>query len=265
VSPSLPPLAGDAQISPPALDVVEISHRYGSRVALDRVSLRVNSASFTVLLGLNGAGKSTLFSLITRLFATQRGRISIYGHDISRQTGAALSQLGIVFQSRALDADISVLQNLVYHAALHGMGRREAVARASVVMARVGLADRIGERVNRLSGGQIRRVEIARALLHRPRLLLLDEPTAGLDVKARAAILSHVRALLIDEGIGVLWATHLIDEAARGDDVAILHEGRILAQGKLDDIVAASGENNMGGAFARLVGCTKRDQEETLA
>src|SRR5580658_1687910 len=162
-----PPAERPAGQTVPALAVEAVSHAYGRRQALADITFAIAPSSFTVLLGLNGAGKSTLFSLITRLFATQRGRISIYGHDISRQTGAALSQLGIVFQSRALDADISVLQNLVYHAALHGMGRREAVARASVVMARVGLADRIGERVNRLSGGQIRRVEIARALLHR--------------------------------------------------------------------------------------------------
>jgi ABC-2 type transport system ATP-binding protein len=258
-------MGADLQISPAALDVVQVSHCYGSRAALNKVSLRVEPASFTVLLGLNGAGKSTLFSLVTRLYATRQGRISIYGHDISRQTGAALSQLGIVFQSRALDADISVLQNLVYHAALHGIGRREAVARSSVVLRRVGLADHIGERVNRLSGGQIRRVEIARALLHRPRLLLLDEPTVGLDVKARASILSHVRGLLIEEGIGVLWATHLIDEAIPGDDVAILHEGRILAQGKLNDIVGASGEKDMGGAFAELVGRATPGDRETAA
>ena len=263
LSPS--PLSASAQISPAALDVVQVSHRYGARGALTEVSLRVEPASFTVLLGLNGAGKSTLFSLVTRLYATQQGRISIYGHDISQQTSAALSQLGIVFQSRALDADISVLQNLIYHAALHGIGRREAVARSSVVLQRVGLADRISERVNRLSGGQIRRVEIARALLHRPRLLLLDEPTVGLDVNARASILSHVRGLLTEEGVGVLWATHLIDEAARGDDVAILHEGRILAQGKLNDIVAASGEKDMGGAFAKLVGRATPDERETAA
>jgi ABC-2 type transport system ATP-binding protein len=239
--------------SPPALEITRLSHRYGARLALDDVDLRVAPSSFTVLLGLNGAGKSTLFSLITRLYATQSGRISIYGHDVGRAPSAALTELGVVFQSRALDADISVLQNLIYHAALHGIGRRDAIARSTAVLARVGLADRLGERVNRLSGGQMRRVEIARALLHRPRLLLLDEPTVGLDVSARSSILSHVRGLLIEENIGVLWATHLIDEAAPGDNVAVLHQGRIVAAGPLDDIVAANGEMNMGEAFARLV------------
>ena len=250
----------EPQTSLAALEVSQVSHRYGARLALDEVSLRVEPSSFTVLLGLNGAGKSTLFSLITRLYATRQGRISIYGHDVARQTGAALAQLGVVFQSRALDADISVVENLIYHAALHGIGRREAIARSSAALTRVGLAERLGERVSRLSGGQMRRVEIARALLHKPRLLLLDEPTVGLDVKARASILSHVRGLLVEERIGVLWATHLIDEAAPGDNIVVLHEGRILAKGQLNEIVAESGEKDMGGAFAQLVQCATSDE-----
>jgi ABC-2 type transport system ATP-binding protein len=238
--------------SPSALEVENVSHAYGARRALDAVSLRVEPGSFTVLLGLNGAGKSTLFSLITRLYATRAGRISIYGFDVARQTGAALAQLGVVFQSRALDADISVQQNLIYHAALHGIGRSEAIARAAIVLQRVGLGDRLRERVGKLSGGQIRRVEIARALLHRPRLLLLDEPTVGLDVNARADILGHVRALVKAENIGVLWATHLIDEAQPDDDVVILHNGRVEARGRVRDLVSESGEKDLAGVFGRL-------------
>jgi ABC-2 type transport system ATP-binding protein len=236
----------------PALDVKGVSHHYGARKALDGVSFTVAPASFTVLLGLNGAGKSTLFSLITRLYATREGRISIYGRDIAQEPSAALGQLGIVFQSRALDADISVEQNLIYHAALHGLGRREALTRAHAVLGRVDLADRLHESVSKLSGGQMRRVEIARALLHRPRLLLLDEPTAGLDVKARAAILNHVRGLLAEEHIGVLWATHLIDEAMPGDDVVILHRGRVLAHGPVHEVIARSAESDLAGAFGKL-------------
>jgi ABC-2 type transport system ATP-binding protein len=242
----------NAPHSTPALEVHGVSHRYGARLALDSVSFAVAPGSFTILLGLNGAGKSTLFSLITRLYATREGRISIYGHDVAREPSAALGQLGVVFQSRALDVDISVEQNLVYHAALHGIGRREAVERSRAALARVDLADRLHERVAKLSGGQMRRVEIARALLHRPRLLLLDEPTVGLDVRARAAILKHVRGLLRDQRIGVLWATHLIDEAMSGDDVVILHHGRVLAKGPIDDLVAGSGEKDLAGVFAKL-------------
>jgi ABC-2 type transport system ATP-binding protein len=243
-----------AQVSKPisALEVAGVGHDYGARRALDQVDFDVAPASFTVLLGLNGAGKSTLFSLITRLHATRRGRISIYGHDVAREPGAALARLGVVFQSRALDLDISVEQNLVYHAALHGIGRRDALVRARAALARVDLVDRLRERVSALSGGQTRRVEIARALLHQPRLLLLDEPTVGLDVKARAAILEHARRLVAEERIGVLWATHLIDEARPGDDVVILHRGRVLARGPIEAILARHGGNDLAAVFAKL-------------
>ena len=144
------------------------------------------------LLGLNGAGKSTLFSLVTRLFGIQTGSISIFGHDISRAPGEALRQLGVVFQPRTLDLDLSLMQNLLYHAALHSISRKDARLRADDVLTRIGLADRAGGEGRDLSGGQMRRLEIARALLHRPRLLLLDEATVGLDVKARADILDHI-------------------------------------------------------------------------
>src|SRR5262249_8142112 len=156
----------------------------------------IEPATFTVLLGLNGAGKSTLFSLVTRLYGTQRGTIRIFGYDVARFSGEALRMLGIVFQPRTLDLDLSVVQNLVYHAPRHGIGAAEARRRASGLLSRIGLADRARDKVRDLSGGQMRRIEIARALLHRPRLLLLDEATVGLDIKSRADILDHVRALV---------------------------------------------------------------------
>ena len=210
----------------PALSIADISHSYGPRRALIDVSFTVAPASFTALLGLNGAGKSTLFSLVTRLFGMQAGRIGIFGHDIGLAPGEALRLLGVVFQPRTLDLDLSVTQNLLYHAALHGIARREARIRSDEVLSRIGLADRTASKVRDLSGGQMRRLEIARALLHRPRLLLLDEATVGLDVKARADILNHVRQLVTEQGIGVLWATHLFDEIMPGDDLVVLHQGR---------------------------------------
>ena len=238
----------------PALSIDGVSHSYGARHALIDIGFTVAPASFTALLGLNGAGKSTLFSLITRLFGIQRGHIGIFGHDVARAPGEALRLLGVVFQPRTLDLDLSVTQNLLYHAALHGIARRDARERSREVLARIGLADRAGSKVRDLSGGQMRRLEIARALLHRPRLLLLDEATVGLDVKARADILSHVRQLVTEQGIGVLWATHLFDEIVPGDDLVVLHQGRVLARGPVGAIVADTGAHDINSAFMRLTG-----------
>jgi ABC-2 type transport system ATP-binding protein len=238
----------------PALSIGNVSHSYGARRALIDVDFTVAPASFTALLGLNGAGKSTLFSLITRLFGIQAGHIGIFGHDIGRAPGEALRLLGVVFQPRTLDLDLSVMQNLLYHAALHGIGRRDARGRAEEVLTRIGLADRASSKVRDLSGGQMRRLEIARALLHRPRLLLLDEATVGLDVKARADILAHVRQLVTEQGIGVLWATHLFDEIAPGDDLVVLHQGRVLARGELADVLKQTGTQDINAAFMRLTG-----------
>jgi ABC-2 type transport system ATP-binding protein len=242
-----------------ALSVENVSHAYGARVALAKVSFTVAPASFTVLLGLNGAGKSTLFSVITHLYASRSGVVRIFGRDVARESGAALSLLGVVFQQRTLDPDLTVGQNLAYHAALHGIGPRESRARGAVELARVGLVDRVHDKVRYLSGGQMRRVEIARALLHRPRMLLLDEPTAGLDIKARADLLEVVRGLVADEGIGVLWTTHLVDEIRDDDHVVVLHKGRVLADDASRSVVAAAGAASIGEAFRRLTG---PDQEE---
>ncbi len=241
-----------AEATAPALAVNGVSHTYGARKALDQGSLSIAPASFAVLLGLNGAGKSTLFALITRLYATQQGAIRIFDRDVARTPGEALRRLGVVFQSRTLDLDLSVEQNLLYHAALHGIGKRVARARAAEVLARIALADRAADKVRDLSGGQMRRVEIARALLHAPRLLVLDEPTVGLDIKARADILAHVRTLVAQDGIGVLWATHLVDETQADDAMVLLHKGRVLAQGQVAEVVAQTGEADLRAAFTRL-------------
>ena len=236
----------------PALEVEHLSHAYGARKALDDVSFRIDASTFTVLLGLNGAGKSTLFALITRLFNAQQGGIRIFGHELSRQPGEALKRLGVVFQARTLDLDLTVRQNLLYHAALHGMAGREARERAERVLAQVALADRAHDKARNLSGGQMRRVEIARALLHEPKLLLLDEPTVGLDIGARADIAGHVRRLVASEGMSVLWATHLIDEVSDSDHVVVLHKGAVRAQGLVSAVVAAAGAQNIAGAFGLL-------------
>jgi ABC-2 type transport system ATP-binding protein len=251
-APDIPAAAPETAMQ--ALSISGVSHSYGPRRALIDINFSVAPASFTALLGLNGAGKSTLFALVTRLFGIQTGHIGIFGHDIGRAPGEALRLLGVVFQPRTLDLDLSVTQNLLYHAALHGIGRRDARLRSGEVLTRIGLADRASSKVRDLSGGQMRRLEIARALLHRPRLLLLDEATVGLDVKARSDILSHVRQLVTEQSIGVLWATHLFDEIAPSDNLVVLHQGRILAQGPVARVIAETGADNVNAAFMRLTG-----------
>jgi ABC-2 type transport system ATP-binding protein len=235
-----------------AVVIESVSHSYGARQALDNVTFSLAPATFAVLLGLNGAGKSTLFSLIVRLYAVQRGQIRIFGHDIARASSQALRLIGVVFQPRTLDLDLSVLQNLTYHAALHGIGNRAGRERADEVLARIALSDRADDKVRNLSGGQMRRLEIARALLHRPRLLVLDEPTVGLDIKSRADILGHVRRLVVEDGVSVLWATHLIDEVANDDDVIVLHHGQVLAHGPVAQVLKDSGAQDIHAAFTGL-------------
>ena len=221
----------------PALSVERVSHAYGARLALDDVSFTVPCGSFTVLLGLNGAGKSTLFSLITRLYPIREGTIRVLGHELQREPGEALRRLGVVFQARTLDLDLSVIQNLAYHAALHGISGRDARRLADEALQRLDLAGKMRDKVRSLSGGQMRRVEIARALLHRPRLLLLDEATVGLDIRSRADMVRHV-----------------IDEVGPQDDVIVLHDGKVLSRGRVEQVVAELGADDIRAAFAMLTG-----------
>lgn len=237
-----------------ALVVKGVSHSFGERAALKDVSLEVLRGSFVVLLGLNGAGKSTLFSLITRLYDNVSGEISILGHDVRRRPTAALQRLGVVFQSRTLDSDLSLMQNLEYHAALHGLSGRDARARCRNALERVGLLDRADAKVRALSGGQARRVEIARSLLHRPTLLLLDEPTVGLDIGSREGVMTIVRSLVEREGMGVLWATHLIDEINATDRIVLLHQGVVLYSGSVSGFIAAAAADDVRTAFRKMTG-----------
>ncbi len=235
-----------------ALVVSDVSHSFGETRALDNVSLSVPQGAFTVLLGLNGAGKSTLFSLITRLYDNVSGEIRIFGNDVRRRPTLALQRLGVVFQSRTLDADLTLMQNLAYHAALHGISGRYAKGHCREALELVGLSDRAGEKVRHLSGGQARRVEIARSMLHNPGLLLLDEPTVGLDIDSRESVLEIVRGLVSRKNLGVLWATHLFDEVATSDRIVVLHKGQILYTGGVPDLLERTGTENVSDAFRTL-------------
>lgn len=243
-----------ASQSTAALRVDGVTHAFGSKKALDDVSIEAPAGAFTALVGQNGAGKTTLFSLITRLYNNTSGSIRVLGHDVRRQPAQALARLGVVFQARTLDLELTVRQNLLYHAALHGIGRAEAKIRAEAALARVNLEARAGDRVRALSGGQMRRVEIARALLHGPAFLLLDEPTTGLDIGSRRTLIEEVRRLIKDDGIGVLWATHITDEIAAADGVVVLHQGRVMASGSPQELCARAKTDDVGAAFMAIVG-----------
>ena len=244
------------------LVVKDLSYWYGSKQALDDVSFEVWPGKVTALLGPNGAGKTTLFSLITRLFDAPTGRIEIAGHSASQWGSKALAPLGVVFQQPTLDLDLTVKQNLRYFAALRGLKRKDADGRMARALDALDMKERSDERVRALNGGHRRRVEIARALLHSPKLMLLDEPTIGLDDPTRRAIVRHVHELARTDNIGVLWATHLFDEIEPNDDLLVINRGRIVARGEAKDVVAETGAKNLAGAFRLLIG---GDAEEDIA
>jgi ABC-2 type transport system ATP-binding protein len=235
-----------------ALSIQGLSFSYSGKKALDQVGFDIQSGECTVLLGPNGAGKSTLFALITRLYDARNGRIQLCGYDIKKQTGKALARLGVVFQQSTLDMDLTVMQNLSYHAALHGMGGKLAKQRIQQELERLNMYDRRFEKIRQLNGGHRRRVEIARALLHKPSLLLLDEPTVGLDVPSRQDIVEHVHRLAKDENIAVLWASHLIDEIYPDDRIIILHKGQIKATGSVDEVLLQTHAATIKDAFYAL-------------
>jgi ABC-2 type transport system ATP-binding protein len=234
----------------PALSVESLSFSYGAKLALCDVSFEVFPGRTTMLLGLNGSGKTTLFSLLTRLFLPRDGRIEIGGQQLAVAGSKALRRMGIVFQQTTLDLDLTVEQNLRYFASLQGMSRSQAEACIEKELSGLGLVSRRRDRVRTLNGGHRRRLEIARALLHEPTILLLDEPTVGLDVDTRAELVDKLHGRADQDGLAILWATHLIDEIRDDDALIILHEGRIAARGRTGELVARSGQSDLTAAFA---------------
>lgn len=208
----------------------QLSFNYGKKAAIDDLNLSINNG-FNVLLGPNGAGKSTLFSMLTGLYQAVSGSIIINGHDISDDKSNIMKSMGVVFQQSTLDLDLSVQQNLTYHGALHGISPANALENISVILAELELTTRLNDKVRTLNGGHRRRVEIARSLIHKPSVLLLDEATVGLDIDSRKMITTYVKTLCQKLDICVLWATHLIDEISGDDQVIIINDGKIKAQG----------------------------------
>lgn len=208
----------------------DLSFYYGKKAAVDGLDLRITNG-FNVLLGPNGAGKSTLFSMLTGLYQAASGNIKINGYDYKHHKSNIMQSMGVVFQQSTLDLGLSVKQNLTYYAALHGISSSQALDNISEILSQLQLTKRLDDKVRSLNGGHRRRVEIARALIHQPKVLLLDEATVGLDIDSRKMITEYVGSLSQKLGICVLWATHLIDEISAGDQLIIIDEGKIKAQG----------------------------------
>lgn len=251
----------DRHHPPVVLTVTGLSYNYGKYRALDDISFSLAPGRVTALLGPNGAGKTTLFSLITGLFNSHHGEISINGHRLHDERTYALSQLGIVFQAQTLDLDLTVDQNLRYFAALRGLSRGLTRERIAKLLEQIDLAEHARSKIRSLSGGQRRRVEVARALLDRPALLLLDEPSTGLDIATRRWLIEHLHNLARNEGVCVFLATHLVDEVAPEDDLIVLDKGHIVARGRVDDVVQKAGEPTLDEAFAQLTS-TPREQAQ---
>jgi ABC-2 type transport system ATP-binding protein len=240
--------------SGPALLLDNVVKTYGSIRAVDGVSFSAAPGEFIALLGPNGAGKTTLFQLLSGLFVPDSGRVEIMGQDMARNPVPALAMLGIVFQQPALDLELSVTGNLLFHAGLHGMPHAPAKERIAAELARLGLAERAHDKASQLSGGNRRRVELARALLHDPRVLLMDEATVGLDPASRSDLLKLMLALRQERSVAVLWATHLCDEVAGADRVIVLHRGKVLADTTPAELISRTGATTIEQAFLSMTG-----------
>ncbi|MFO1185410.1 MAG: ABC transporter ATP-binding protein [Bauldia sp.] len=234
------------------LSISNVAKSYGKTQALRGVSLSVGEGEFVALLGQNGAGKSTLLQLLTGLFSPDSGSIFVLGHDLQRSAIKALREIGVVFQQPTLDLELTVSANLLFHTDLHGIDRRTAKSRISEALTQFGLAERAGDRVKALSGGNRRRVELARALLHEPRVLFMDEATVGLDPGSRRDLVAHIQRLKREKKLGILWTTHLVDEAEQADRLFVLHRGQLLYDGTPANFVNREGTKNLGEAFLRM-------------
>src|SRR5580693_3040313 len=238
----------------PALLLDNVVKTYGAIRAVDGVSFAASAGEFIALLGPNGAGKTTLFQLLSGLFVPDSGRIEVMGHDMLRDPVPALAKLGIVFQQPTLDLELSVTGNLLFHAGLHGMPRAPAKERIAAELARLGLAERAHDKTSQLSGGNRRRVELARALLHDPRVLLMDEATVGLDPASRGDLLKLLLSMRTERSVAVLWATHLCDEVGDADRVIVMHKGKVLADSPPAKLVADAGTATIEEAFLAMTG-----------
>ena len=223
------------------IQVQNLTHRYGDRTALSNVSFEVRKGEIFGLLGPNGGGKSTLFRILSTMMVPTGGRALIAGHDVVRDPAAVRRRIGVVFQTQSLDKALTVEENLRAQGHLHGLSGAVLNERMGRAMERLGLADRRRDLVETLSGGLRRRVEIAKALLHEPQVLLMDEASTGLDPAARRDLSRHIESLRSGDGVTILLTTHILEEAGRCDRLVLLHQGNMVADGTPAELRARIG------------------------
>ncbi|HVT30387.1 MAG TPA: ATP-binding cassette domain-containing protein [Lacipirellulaceae bacterium] len=225
----------------PAVEIIHLAHRYGEREAIHDLTMSISEREIFAILGPNGSGKTTLFRVLSTLIPLQQGEVRIFGCDLRREGFAVRSEMGVVFQAPSIDKKLTVMENVVHHGRLYGLSGADLRTRADEMLARLGLADRRRELVERLSGGLRRRVELATGMLHRPRLLILDEPSTGLDPGARSDLWQYLEQIRDANGVTVVLTTHLLEEAQRADRIAIMHRGELNALDTPSALQAAVG------------------------
>jgi ABC-2 type transport system ATP-binding protein len=239
-----------------AVEIRQLQYRYGERLAVRDLSLSIAPGKIFALLGPNGGGKTTLFRVLSTLVPLQQGDVRMLGYDLRKQSIEIRRRIGVVFQAASLDRQLTVAENLKCQAALYGLRGEAFRQRMDLLLRQLGLQDRSGERTGRLSGGLRRRVELAKGMLHQPSLLLLDEPSTGLDPGARSDLWEYLAFLRAELGVTVVLTTHLLEEAERADRIAILDQGRLVAEGSPQGL-----RDEIGGDAITI----QADAPETLA
>jgi len=228
-----------------AIGISGVGHRYGSRQALVDLSFDIRESELFAVLGPNGGGKTTLFSLLSTLIPLQTGQITVLGHNLTNEAAAIRRLIGVVFQAPSLDRKLTVAENVRLQAALYGLRGRGVETRLDELLEHFALTDRKNELTEKLSGGLRRRVELAKGLVHQPRLLLLDEPSTGLDPAARSDLWQYLGQLKTSQGTTIVLTTHYLDEADGADRLAILNEGRLVALGQPDELCSQVGGDSI--------------------
>jgi ABC-2 type transport system ATP-binding protein len=245
------------------IEAKQLTKRFGDLVAVDGIDFEVDKGEIFAFLGPNGAGKSTTIKMMTTMLRPTSGELRLAGHDVTNERDNARKAFGIVFQDPSLDEELSAYENMEMHATLYGIPKNKRPARIQELLELVELWNRKDSMIKTFSGGMRRRLEIARGLLHEPRILFLDEPTLGLDTQTRNLMWTYVRKLSQEKGMTIFFTTHYLDEAEEvAERIAIIDHGNIVATGTTPDLCKQTKTKTLEDAYLKLTGSTIRDDAE---